>query len=68
MGFIIGSLGAAWPWKTEDLDHHGQLIGYTRFLPTEIHFHFVLQILCIIIGVLTILIIDYYERRGKIRL
>lgn len=68
MGFIIGSLGAAWPWKTEDLDHHGQLIGYTRFLPTEFDFHFVLQILCIIIGVLTILIIDYYERRGKIRL
>ena len=68
MGFIIGSLGAAWPWKTEDLDHHGQLIGYTRFLPTQFDMRFWIQIVCIIIGILTILIIDYYEKRGRLKL
>ena len=68
MGFIIGSLGAAWPWKHEDLDHHGQLIGYTRFLPVQLDLHFWMQILCIFIGILTILVIDYYEKRGKLKL
>lgn len=68
MGFIIGSLGAAWPWKTEDLDHRGQLIGYTRFWPEQFDLHFAAQILCIIIGILTILVIDYYEKRGKLKL
>ncbi len=62
MGFIIGSLGAAWPWKTEDLDHHNQLIGYTRFIP-EIDQRFFIQILCIIIGIASILLIKHYENR-----
>ena len=68
MGFIIGSLGAAWPWKTEDIDANGQLIGYTRFLPQEFGMRFWLQIACILVGILSILIIDYYEKRGKIKL
>ncbi|MDO5655511.1 MAG: DUF368 domain-containing protein [Flavobacteriaceae bacterium] len=68
MGFIIGSLGAAWPWKNEDLDHRGQLLGYTRYLPEELDWRFAMQILWIIIGILTILIIDFYERRGKLKL
>ena len=63
MGFIIGSLGAAWPWKTEDLDHHGQLIGYTRYIPAEIDVRFFIQILCIIVGILSILLIKHYENK-----
>ncbi|MGI9527874.1 MAG: DUF368 domain-containing protein [Weeksellaceae bacterium] len=68
MGFIIGSLGAAWPWKTEDVSITGQLIGYTRYIPDVNTWHFPLQVFCIILGILTILIIDYYEKRGKLKL
>lgn len=68
MGFIIGSLGAAWPWKTTDYNTANELIGYTRFLPEVTNIRFYFQILSIIIGVLTILIIDYYEQKGKLKL
>lgn len=65
MGFILGSLGAAWPWKSQDLDHKGQLVGYTRYLPEDFGIDFWGQIICIILGIATILIIDYYERKSK---
>ncbi|MXV38373.1 DUF368 domain-containing protein [Flavobacteriaceae bacterium Ap0902] len=65
MGFIIGSLGAAWPWKTEDFNAVGDLIGYTRYIPDVSSMWFIVQIICIIIGILTILIIDYYEHKNK---
>lgn len=62
IGFIIGSLGAAWPWKTKDLNEAGNLIGYTRFLP-EFNFMLSVDILCIVLGIASILIIYKYERR-----
>lgn len=65
MGFIIGSLGAAWPWKTEDIDAKGYLIGYTRFIPETDGWLWV-QIICAVIGVAIILAIDYYEQKRKI--
>lgn len=68
MGFIIGSLGAAWPWKTEDINTAGELIGYTRYIPEAMTYKFWIQIGCIIIGIFTILIIDYYEQKGKLKL
>lgn len=63
MGFVIGSLGAAWPWKTEDLDYNGQLLSYTRFTPDITDFSFIIQLVCIVVGILSILLIKHYENR-----
>ncbi|MDO5510072.1 MAG: DUF368 domain-containing protein [Weeksellaceae bacterium] len=66
MGFIIGSLGAAWPWKTRDVDVYGQLIGYTRYMPEHLDTpRFWLQILSIIAGILSILVFIYFEKKNN---
>ncbi len=65
VGFIIGSLGAAWPWKTEDLDSTGQLMGYTRYLPNVLSLDFLIQVLCILVGIGMIFIFDLYEESVK---
>ncbi len=65
VGFIIGSLGAAWPWKTEDLDSTGQLLGYTRYLPHVFTVDFLIQVLCIAVGIGMIFIFDLYEESVK---
>lgn len=61
-GFIIGSLGAAWPWKHEVLNTHQQIIGYHRIIP-EFNALFGADILCILLGIASILIIYYYEKK-----
>ena len=63
IGFIIGSLGAAWPWKSKDLNEVGNLVGYTRYLP-EINIMFGVDIICIILGIASILLIYKYERKA----
>lgn len=62
IGFIIGSLGAAWPWKTKDLNPQGYLMGYTRYLP-QINGHFFIDLICIAVGIATILIVYKYEKK-----
>lgn len=61
MGFIISSLGAAWPWKSQDMSIDHQLLGYTRYMPeygTDLFF----QIFFMILGVISILFFNYYEK------
>lgn len=73
IGFIAGSLGVVWPWKEEkyDLDTLGQIqfddngreiiTGYNRYFPSEFSTETMLAIAFIIIGVLIVLSLDWYD-------
>jgi len=75
IGFITGSLGVVWPWKNKEfeydssgnilLDANGQEIiqGYKRFLPSEFSFETFLVIFFIIVGVLIVLSLDWYQKK-----
>ncbi|MDC8003452.1 DUF368 domain-containing protein [Aureisphaera galaxeae] len=75
IGFITGSLGVVWPWKNtlyeEDaignilLDANGQEIvtGYSRYWPSEFSFDTLLAIFFIIVGVLIVLSLDWYQKK-----
>lgn len=77
IGFITGSLGVVWPWKSKEfeydssgnilLDANGQEViqGYRRFLPSEFSFETFLVIFFIIVGVLIVLSLDWYQQKKK---
>ncbi|MCH9660869.1 MAG: DUF368 domain-containing protein [Bacteroidetes bacterium] len=74
IGFIAGSLGVVWPWKNKEFeldelkniarDANGQeiIIGYERFFPSEFSFETFLAILFIIVGVIIVLSLDWYQK------
>ena len=80
MGFIIGSLGATWPWKTpeyksdtlgnlvKDVNGNAIIDTYTRFLPTEFNLQFWLAILMMILGYLLIWVIYYFETKKSTKI
>ena len=60
-GFVFGSLAIIWPWKNtitnpETLDRHGNeiIIGYERFIPTNLDQATIMALLCIVFGVVCI--------------
>lgn len=57
-GFIFGSLGILWPWKTEitKLIENGKekVIGYNWFLPQSLNSEVIIAVLLIIIGIIII--------------
>lgn len=73
IGFIAGSLGVVWPWKEKkyDLDLMGQIrfdangreiiTGYNRFFPTEFGSETIMAIGFMIIGVIIVLSLDWYD-------
>ncbi|GAB5399717.1 MAG: DUF368 domain-containing protein [Aureisphaera sp.] len=75
IGFITGSLGVVWPWKKtlyeKDvlgnfiLDANGQEVvtGYSRYWPSEFSFDTFLAIFFIIVGVLIVLSLDWYQKK-----
>ena len=76
IGFITGSLGIVWPWKktiykTENgnylLDTKGNKIieNYQRYIPELETSQTWIAIGFILLGILLILIIDYYGRKRK---
>ncbi len=77
MGFIIGSIGATWPWKSAVYklgesgnflrDSNGDKIirTYHRYMPNEFSFEFWWALIFIFIGILLIWIIDYFERKKQ---
>ena len=76
IGFITGSLGIVWPWKTKQykvehgeylLDQQGNKIieNYQRFLPDLTNQTSWIAIFYILVGILLILGIDYYGRKRK---
>ncbi len=69
IGFIIGSLGAAWPWRVEQsyLRDDGVKVieSYQRFLPDLSLTENWVSILFVLLGVIIILIFDHYDRKRK---
>ena len=74
MGFIAGSLGVLWPWKTpifkvgindeSILDSMGnnQIQNYVRYIP-DFNFETLTTISLIIVGILIVLGIDKFEKK-----
>lgn len=56
-GFIIGSLGVLWPWKSTSLEN----LNITRYIP-EIDTSFFIAILHILIGTFIVLMLSKYEK------
>ena len=77
IGFIAGSLGVVWPWKEKnyDLDSFGQIrfdangreiiTGYDRYFPSEFGTETILAIVFMVIGVLIVLSLDWYDNYKK---
>jgi len=74
IGFITGSLGIVWPWKSKVyvtdkgnflFDQKGNKIieNYERFIPELFSLETFLAIFFIFFGMGLIVVIDYYERR-----
>ena len=65
-GFILGSLGILWPWKesiTQTFDEKVKVIGYEWHLP-ELNTEFFLAFLYIVLGILTIVLTEYFAEKG----
>jgi uncharacterized membrane protein len=56
-GFIIGSLGVLWPWKSTNPEN----LNITRYIP-EINTSFFIAILHILIGTFIVLMLSKYEK------
>lgn len=73
IGFIAGSLGVVWPWKKtlyqqnssgqNILDSSGMeiVVGYNRYFPTEFGAQTILAIVCIVVGIIGVLSLDWYD-------
>ena len=67
-GFIIGSLGILWPWKTEITKLLGEterVVGYEWFLP-QMNTEFLVAVFWCMLGIATILGVEWLSKRvGK---
>lgn len=63
VGFITGSLGAAWPWKNESVNSEGA-IAYIRYLP-ELNASIFYPILAVFLGIMTLILILKLEKAKK---
>lgn len=80
IGFITGSLGVVWPWKTNiyKVDEFGkQIIGsngkpildnYERYLPSISSWDTWGAIFFIIVGVVIVLLLEYYGREKRVKI
>lgn len=68
-GFILGSLGILWPWKIElkQSFESGKeiVIGYDWFIPTEINQEVLISITLIILGFISIFLIEKIATKKK---
>lgn len=77
LGFIIGSLGVVWPWKTEvfqtrangniAIDSNGERIldNYDRYIPTELTLENILAIFFILTGIVLVVALGKYGERTR---
>ena len=59
-GFILGSLGIIWPWKTPIEELFGEklkVVGYNYFIP-ELNLEFIIAIAIMLFGILSIWILE----------
>ena len=71
-GFVFGSLSIIWPWKKELfhsnlLDRNGEpmLIGYQRYLPESLTSLDGWVITCILLGIASIILIEFLAKKSK---
>jgi putative membrane protein len=65
-GFILGSLGILWPWKTDIIQTFGEktkTIGYDWFLP-KINSELFIAIIIMILGIIVIGITEYLGNKN----
>lgn len=74
IGFITGSLGVVWPWKNKvySTDEQGNILtdnngreiitDFNRYIPNEMNSDTILAIIFIIIGILVVLSLDWYQK------
>lgn len=74
IGFIAGSLGVVWPWKTKQIeyDNYGNIkvdangneiiSGYDRYWPSDFSFETLWAILFIFVGIALVLSLDIYQK------
>jgi len=83
IGFITGSLGVVWPWKTKEfeidtlgnirVDAEGREVikDFNRYIPSEFSFETLLAIFFIIAGIILVVSLERYNKsqktNGKIR-
>lgn len=77
IGFIAGSLGVVWPWKNKKFEYDADgnimfdangkeiITDYERFWPSEFSFETFYAILFIIVGVLIVLSLDWYQKHSN---
>lgn len=74
-GFILGSLNVLWPWKTAEyltnqdgqfvLKHGEKIVSrYASTLPTQLDHHFWWAVVIIVLGILTITLIELMASRN----
>lgn len=66
-GFVLGSVMILWPWKNQILAEFGnktKLVGYNWYLP-EINSEFFIATAVIVVGVLTIWLMEKYAGQVK---
>ena len=77
IGFIAGSLGVVWPWKTSiyEVDTLGKikidrvgdpiLKNYDRYIPHELSWENCLAVICIILGILIVFGLGKYGEKTR---
>ena len=77
MGFVTGSLGVVWPWKTaiyksNAIDHYilnsngeNRIVNYQRYIP-EFSVNTLFALLLIIFGIALVLILQWRAKYKKI--
>ena len=66
-GFILGSLGVIWPWKTAIIEFFGnkeKTIGYDYFLP-EVNTEFFIAITILLIGIISIWVLERSAEKAE---
>lgn len=75
IGFIAGSLGVVWPWKTKQVDYdnygnikvdangHEIIKGYDRYWPSEFSIETFWAIIFIFVGIALVLSLDIYHKK-----
>jgi uncharacterized membrane protein len=77
IGFIAGSLGIVWPWKKEiykieegvvmlDRDGNKILLNYQRYLPNLSDHSTWIAIGFVLIGILILLVLEWYGNKNKV--
>jgi putative membrane protein len=63
IGFISGSLGVVWPWKTDLKNAHNDIIGYERYFPQLLEKETFFAILFIIVGIAIVIGLERYGKK-----